>query len=116
MIFELSLEEGKYTVLYDNGYIEILRNGAHWRNETGDGFINSLLISHTELEQKLHEKNLQVNRLSKHPLILDHLEDALNTNNKLLEIIRVLRYEGEYFGGMNSSSWVQQQLSLMGKQ
>lgn len=55
MIFELPLEEGKYTVLYDNGKIEILRHGEPWRNETGDGFLNALLMSHIELEHKLYE-------------------------------------------------------------
>ena len=50
MIFELPLEEGKYTVLYDNGKIEILRYGEPWRNETGDGFLHALLMSHIELE------------------------------------------------------------------
>lgn len=55
MIFELPIEEGKYTVLYDNGKIEILRHGEPWRNETGDGFLHALLMSHIELEHKLYE-------------------------------------------------------------
>ena len=55
MIFELPLEEGKYTVLYDNGKIEVLRHGEPWRNETGDGFLNALLMSHIELEFELAE-------------------------------------------------------------
>lgn len=55
MIFELPLEEGKYKVLYDNGKIEILRHGEPWRDETCDGFLHALLISHIELESKLAE-------------------------------------------------------------
>lgn len=60
MIFELPLEEGKYTVLYDNGKIEILRYGEPWRNETGDGFLHALLVSHTKLEQMLDEAEAEL--------------------------------------------------------
>ena len=55
MIFELPLEDGEYKVLYDNGKVEILRYGKPWRDETGDGFIHALLMSHIELEMKLYE-------------------------------------------------------------
>lgn len=53
MIFELPLEYGKYKVLYDNGKIEILRHGEPWRDETGDGFLHTLLMSYIELEYEL---------------------------------------------------------------
>tara|TARA_R100000541_G_C1897352_1_gene84149 strand:- start:129635 stop:129832 length:198 start_codon:yes stop_codon:yes gene_type:complete len=55
MKFESLLEEGKYKVLYDEGNIEILRYGEPWRNETGDGFLHALLMSHIDLEMELFE-------------------------------------------------------------
>ena len=55
MKFELPLEEGKYKVLYDEGNIIILRHGEPWRNETGDGFLHALLMTHIDLEMKLFE-------------------------------------------------------------
>ncbi len=55
MKFELLLEEGKYKVLYNEGNIEILRHGEPWRNETGDGFLHALLMSHIDLEMVLPE-------------------------------------------------------------
>lgn len=55
MIFVLPLEEGKYTVVYDNGKIEIFRHGEPCRNETGDDFIHALLMSHIKLGFALEE-------------------------------------------------------------
>jgi len=55
MKFTLPLENGKYEVLYDNGNIEIFRHGELWKNETGNGFLHALLMSHIELECKLYE-------------------------------------------------------------
>lgn len=55
MEFRLPLEGGKYEVVYDNGKINVLRNGLDWRDETGDGFLHALLMSHIELELELSE-------------------------------------------------------------
>lgn len=53
MEFSLILEDGKYEVKYNDGTIRILRNGVEWRNETGDGFLHALLMSHLDLESEL---------------------------------------------------------------
>lgn len=47
--------EGKYFTVVDNGEIIIYRYGSEWRNETGDGYILSLLRLINDLTEELEE-------------------------------------------------------------
>lgn len=51
---EITTCNGKYkTILTDDGKIVIERYGNEWRNETGDGYILSLLQRIEELESSI---------------------------------------------------------------
>lgn len=41
-MFELTVENGKYTFINNNGVVSILRYGKEWRNEAGDKALLSL--------------------------------------------------------------------------
>jgi len=52
---EITLENGKYTHVFDNttGEQTILRHGEHWRDETGDGFILAMAQEIEDLRKEL---------------------------------------------------------------
>lgn len=52
---EIYSGEGKYFTVVDNGEIIIYRYGSEWRNETGDGYILSLLSLINDLTEELEE-------------------------------------------------------------
>lgn len=52
---EIYSGEGKYFTVVDNGEIIIYRYGSEWRNETGDGYILSLLRLINDLTEELEE-------------------------------------------------------------
>lgn len=47
---EIVSGDGKYHTTFDNGRLTITRNGEPWRDETGDGYILSLVQRIEELE------------------------------------------------------------------
>ena len=55
---EITLENGKYTHVFDNttGEQTVLRYGEPWRDETGDGFILVMAQEIFELREKLYAK------------------------------------------------------------
>lgn len=52
---EIYSGEGKYFTVVDSGEIIIYRYGSEWRNETGDGYILSLLRLINDLTEELEE-------------------------------------------------------------
>lgn len=52
---EIYSGEGKYFTVVDDGEIIIYRYGSEWRNETGDGYILSLLRLINDLTEELEE-------------------------------------------------------------
>lgn len=52
---EIYSGEGKYFTVVDNGEIIIYRYGSEWRNETGDGYVLSLLHLINDLTEELEE-------------------------------------------------------------
>lgn len=55
-MYELEIENGKYTFINNNGVVSIKRFGEAWRNESGDKALLCLL-QHVE---KLEEENRQL--------------------------------------------------------
>lgn len=47
---EIVSGDGKYHTTFDNGHLTITRHGEPWRDETGDGYILSLVQRIEELE------------------------------------------------------------------
>ncbi|QHR67648.1 hypothetical protein arall_204 [Escherichia phage arall] len=52
---EIYSGKGKYFTVVDDGKIIIYRYGSEWRNETGDGYILSLLRLINDLTEELEE-------------------------------------------------------------
>lgn len=51
---EIKIQEGKYTVIHDNGTnFHALRNGEKWRDLTGDGLILSMAQHIEQLESRI---------------------------------------------------------------
>lgn len=50
---KLDLEDGKYTILSDDGRMQALRYGEQWRDLTGDNLVGALVSRIEELEYKL---------------------------------------------------------------
>lgn len=50
---ELSLEDGKYTVISDRGHLTALRHGEPWRDMTGDKLIGCMVSEIESLREEL---------------------------------------------------------------
>lgn len=53
----ISLSDGKYTYVFDNGEQYALRYGGYWRDLTGDKFVYCLAARIKELEDQIKQFN-----------------------------------------------------------
>ncbi len=54
---DLLVNDGKYTILMDDGDFRALRHGKSWRDLTGDGLIYWLAVELQEAKQELIKLN-----------------------------------------------------------
>jgi hypothetical protein len=60
----ISLENGKYTIVVRDGYnIDIHRYGVFWRETTGDKFLHSLIKRLEELQDIADDKQDRIDEL-----------------------------------------------------
>lgn len=52
-MYEVAVENGKYTFVNNNGLVSIKRNGETWRNESGDKALLCLLQHVEKLEEEI---------------------------------------------------------------
>lgn len=49
---QVDFEDGKYTVIYDEGHFKALRYGQPWRDLTGDNLVYSMLVKASQLKKE----------------------------------------------------------------
>lgn len=88
--------EGKYHTTFDNGHLTVTRHGEPWRNETGDGYILSLVQRIEELEDVCAEAYQVVGALADKAKVfdskpvtkaLDNLSAAKRIHNTVLPFV-----------------------------
>lgn len=52
-MYEVKLDDGKYTLINDNGQLSCLRYGEVWRESIHDNVMLALIHAYEELEEKL---------------------------------------------------------------
>lgn len=52
-MYKVELEDGKYTIVNNNGVVTVSRHGEQWRNETGDKLMLALLHKIEQYERAL---------------------------------------------------------------
>lgn len=78
--FTINLENGKYTIHYDNGLISCDRNGIPWRKEdlVGDNLIHALVV---ELNDMYNELDIAVDIIDQSGVCYEELRDLYEQNN-----------------------------------
>lgn len=100
---EIYSGEGKYFTVVDNGEIIIYRYGSEWRNETGDGYILSLLRLINDLTEELEETKRayddQVDSLEN--IISDLNEEVSCLNEQVSELTLECEDLGDVIADLN---------------
>lgn len=100
---EIYSGEGKYFTVADNGEIIIYRYGSEWRNETGDGYILSLLRLINDLTEELEETKRsyddQVDSLEN--IISDLNEEVSCLNEQVSELTLECEDLGDVIADLN---------------
>lgn len=78
--FKINLEDGKYTINYDNGIISCDRYNQPWRKEdlVGDNLIHALVV---ELNDMYNELNIAVDIIEQSGVCYEELRDLYEQDN-----------------------------------
>lgn len=79
---QMDFEDGKYTVIYDEGHFKALRYGQPWRDLTGDNLVYAMLVKAIQLKEERDALAAQIKELEARNSILD---DVLHEANKEVE-------------------------------
>lgn len=77
--FKINLENGKYTIRYDNGIMSCDRHGIPWRKEdlVGDNLLHALVV---ELNDMYKELDIAVDIIEQSGVCYEELRDLYDQN------------------------------------
>ena len=78
----IDLENGKYTVINDNGKMSALRYGEPWRDLVGDNLIYFMMIEIVSLREKIKDQESAVRLDIDSPTARDAIKAAMQADRE----------------------------------